>query len=94
MDYLLHYLERIKLNNIKTEYNYLDLRGTPCPLNFVRCSLAIENLEPFQYLKVDIDRGESEDSILSGLSKNDFKITILFSSKEFLTLKIDPFVNK
>ncbi len=36
----------------------LDLRGTPCPLNFIRTRLALEKLDPGQELQVDLDAGE------------------------------------
>ena len=38
----------------------LDLRGTPCPLNYIRTKLALEKLEPGAWLQVDLDAGEPE----------------------------------
>ena len=34
--------------------HYLDLRGFTCPVNFVKCCLALENLSLNQVLKVDL----------------------------------------
>ncbi len=82
-----------KINNEESSFKYLDLRGTPCPLNFIRCSLAIENLEANQILKVDIDKGEPEEEIFSGLSNSGHKIQILRDNKETLTLIIHQFEN-
>lgn len=45
----------------------LDLRGTPCPLNYIRSKLALEKLEPGAWLQVDLDRGEPEQMVTSGL---------------------------
>jgi len=45
----------------------LDLRGTPCPLNFIRSKLALEKLEPGAWLQVDLDAGEPEEMVASGL---------------------------
>ena len=45
----------------------LDLRGTPCPLNFIRSKLALEKLEPGAWLQVDLDAGEPEQMVASGL---------------------------
>jgi TusA-related sulfurtransferase len=45
----------------------LDLRGTPCPLNFIRARLALEGLEPGSWLQLDLDRGEAEEQVSSGL---------------------------
>jgi len=45
----------------------LDLRGTPCPLNFIRSKLALEKLDPGQWLQVDLDAGEPERLVAAGL---------------------------
>ena len=45
----------------------LDLRGTPCPLNFIRSKLALEKLELGAWLQVDLDAGEPEQMVASGL---------------------------
>ena len=45
----------------------LDLRGTPCPLNFIRSKLALEKLELGSWLQVDLDAGEPEQMVASGL---------------------------
>ena len=45
----------------------LDLRGTPCPLNFIRTKLALEKLSPGEWLQVDLDAGEPEQMVASGL---------------------------
>lgn len=36
----------------------LDLRGVPCPLNFVRTKLQVEQLSPGECLEVWLDAGE------------------------------------
>lgn len=45
----------------------LDLRGTPCPLNFIRSKLALETLEPGAWLQVDLDAGEPEQMVSEGV---------------------------
>lgn len=35
----------------------LDLRGTPCPINFVRSKLRLEHMEPNQLLEIWLDAG-------------------------------------
>ncbi len=45
----------------------LDLRGTPCPLNFIRTRLALEKLPIGASLQVDLDRGEPESMVHSGI---------------------------
>ena len=56
---------------------YLDLRGTPCPENFVRCRLALEALNQNNTLQVDLDRGEPEETVLAGLRKEGYAIKII-----------------
>lgn len=41
----------------------LDLRGVPCPLNWVRTRLALESLEPGAELAVRLDPGEPLESV-------------------------------
>ncbi len=45
----------------------LDLRGTPCPVNFIRARLTLETLEPGQWLQLELDSGEPEQSVQEGL---------------------------
>ena len=41
----------------------LDLRGVPCPLNWVRTRLALESLEAGAQLVVRLDPGEPLESV-------------------------------
>ncbi len=45
----------------------IDLRGTPCPLNYVRSCLALEQLPPGSWLQVDLDSGEPVQMVGEGL---------------------------
>lgn len=45
----------------------LDLRGTPCPVNFIRTRLALENLAAGDTLRVDLDAGEPELLVSEGV---------------------------
>ena len=42
----------------------LDLRGVPCPLNAVRCQLALEKLAVGEGLRVQLDSGEPLQSVV------------------------------
>jgi len=44
----------------------LDLRGTPCPVNFIRCKLTLEQMSSGDCLEVCLDRGEPEAMVLDG----------------------------
>ena len=45
----------------------LDLRGTPCPLNFIRTKLVLERLGSGELLWVDLDGGEPQQLVSEGL---------------------------
>jgi TusA-related sulfurtransferase len=53
--------------NVADIPGHLDLRGTPCPLNYVRSRLALEKLPPGALLLVDLDPGEPEQMVGDGL---------------------------
>ena len=75
------------LENILTDH-YLDLRGYECPINFVKCCLALENLSSNDILKVDIDIGEAEISIIDGLKDRGYNLKILNKDAKKVTLMI------
>jgi TusA-related sulfurtransferase len=54
----------------------LDLRGTPCPLNFIRSKLALETLEPGQWLQVELDAGEPERLVAAGLREAGHRVEL------------------
>ena len=49
------------------EEAHLDLRGTPCPLNYVRARLALEKVPEGGHLLLDLDAGEPEQMVAEGL---------------------------
>ncbi|MFM2173180.1 MAG: hypothetical protein RLZZ54_1107 [Cyanobacteriota bacterium] len=54
----------------------LDLRGTPCPLNFIRSKLALEKVDPGAWLQVDLDPGEPEQLVASGLREAGHRVEL------------------
>ncbi len=74
-------------NNILVNH-YLDLRGLPCPINFVKCCLALENLPLNEVLKVDLDKGEAEISVIEGLQEKGFQIQIVKKDSKIVSLII------
>ena len=73
--------------NILTDH-YLDLRGYVCPVNFVKCCLALENLSSNDILRVDLDLGESEISVMDGLQDKGYKVKVSFKDFKKVTLII------
>ena len=68
--------------------HYLDLCGLACPVNFVKCCLALENLSSTDILKVDIDIGEPETSVIYGLQEKGYKVKTLNKDSKKVTLII------
>jgi len=54
----------------------LDLRGTPCPLNFIRSKLALETVAPGAWLQVDLDAGEPEQLVAAGLREAGHRVDV------------------
>ncbi len=67
---------------------HLDLRGTPCPVNFIRCRLALEELDLIESLYVDIDRGEPEIMVISGLKEVGYQVEIVQEESTWLRLLV------
>ena len=73
--------------NISTDH-YLDLRGLVCPVNFVKCCLTLERLPLNEFLKVDLDIGESETSVIDGLKEKGYRVNILNKDSKMVSLLI------
>ena len=74
-------------NNILIDH-YLDLCGLVCPVNFVKCCLVFENLSSNKVLKVDLDIGEAETSVIDGLQEKGYKVKLLNKDSKKATLII------
>ena len=66
----------------------LDLRGTPCPVNFIRCRLALEALQPGELLNVQLDRGEPEEMVIPGLREAGHRVEITDDSSSWIVLRV------
>ena len=75
------------MNN--ASFQYLDLRGTPCPVNFIRCRLALEDLRKNEYLKVDLDKGEPEQMVIPGLRNEGHHVDVIHEDSFWLTIHIN-----
>ena len=66
----------------------LDLRGTPCPLNFIRCKLALESLQAGDQLQVQLDRGEPEAMVIPGLQDAGHRVKVTDEQATWVALEI------
>ena len=60
----------------------LDLRGTPCPLNFVRTKLKLQRMPAGQLLEVWLDAGEPVEQVPDSLRSEGFLIEKLVANTE------------
>ncbi len=66
----------------------IDLRGTPCPLNFIKCRLAIEKLNSSDSLSIELDVGEPEAMVISGLINDGHQVEVTYKNEEWLRLMV------
>ncbi len=57
-----------------TAHAQLDLRGTPCPINFVRTKLRLDQMAPGDLLEVWLDAGEPMEQVPDSLTMEGHQI--------------------
>jgi TusA-related sulfurtransferase len=66
----------------------LDLRGTPCPINFVKTKLKLEKMEAGQVLEVWLDPGEPVEQVPDSLLMEGYTIEAIDDRSGFFALLI------
>ncbi|ABG51012.1 SirA-like [Trichodesmium erythraeum IMS101] len=66
----------------------IDLRGTPCPINFVRTKLYLEKMMPGEILEVWLDSGEPIEQVPDSLIVEGYKIEEIKEKCEYFVLKV------
>lgn len=66
----------------------LDLRGTPCPINFVRTKLRLEKMLPGSLLEVWLDPGEPIEQVPDSLKMEGYIIEQLEDRTDFFVLTV------
>ncbi len=66
----------------------LDLRGTPCPLNFVRTKLRLNQLPPETLLEVWLDAGEPIEQVPDSLKMGGYLLHHLQAEADFFRLTV------
>lgn len=66
----------------------LDLRGTPCPINFVRTKLRLEQMSPGTLLEVWLDPGEPIEQVPDSLAMEGYGIEQIQDCTGFFSLKV------
>ena len=63
-----------KIENPQAPDAQLDLRGTPCPLNFIRTKLRLQQMQPGAVLEVWLDAGEPIEQVPDSLKMEGYSI--------------------
>lgn len=66
----------------------LDLRGTPCPINFVRTKIAIEQMMPGALLEVWLDPGEPIEQVPDSLAMAGYPIEDVEDRTDYFAVKV------
>ncbi|MGK7921770.1 MAG: sulfurtransferase TusA family protein [Trichodesmium sp.] len=66
----------------------IDLRGTPCPINFVKTKLHLEKMMPGEILEVWLDPGEPIEQVPDSLVMEGYLIEAINDLSEYFVLKV------
>ena len=64
----------------------LDLRGTPCPINFVRTKLRLEQMPLDSTLEVWLDPGEPIEQVPDSLTMAGYQLESIENRQDFFAL--------
>ncbi len=69
--------------------NKLDLRGTPCPLNFIRSKLQLEKMPSGELLEIWLDGGEPIDQVPNSLKMEGYRIESITPVDDYFALLVE-----
>ncbi len=67
---------------------WIDLRGTPCPLNFVRTKLKLEKMKPGSLLEVWLDPGEPIEQVPDSLRMDGYGVESIDDRADYFALQV------
>ena len=73
---------------MREDLKLLDLESIPCPLNVVKCKLALEKLSEDETLIVHLDKGEPEIMVKRALKEMKYFFKTIDENQETIKLKI------
>ena len=71
----------------------LDLKNIPCPLNVVKCKLALEKLSLEDTLIVELDKGEPQEMVFKTLDQLGYSIEILIDEACWIRISVTYGIN-
>ncbi|HXA42190.1 MAG TPA: sulfurtransferase TusA family protein [Candidatus Solibacter sp.] len=66
----------------------LDLRGTRCPLNYVKTRLRLERMEVGQRLEVWLDHGEPEEQVPRSLRMDGQEVSLMGTEGDWARFEV------
>lgn len=66
----------------------LDLRGTPCPLNFVRTKLKLDQMVPGALLEVWLDAGEPIEQVPDSLKMDGYSVEQIVPCEDYYAVRV------
>lgn len=66
----------------------LDLRGTPCPINFVRIKLKLAQMKPGEKLEAWLDPGEPIEQVPDSLRMEGYCIEAIANHQDYFVLNV------
>ncbi|MFH1507577.1 MAG: sulfurtransferase TusA family protein [Candidatus Omnitrophota bacterium] len=75
------------MNEIRID-QHLDLKGVPCPLNFVKTKLTLEGMEAGSILEVVLDDGEPIINVTASVKEEGHQILKVEKTSEYWKLII------
>jgi TusA-related sulfurtransferase len=73
---------------LRSPDEHLDLRGTPCPINFVRTKLRLQQMLPGSVLEVWLDPGEPIEQVPDSLTMAGYQIEQIEDRADFFALTV------
>jgi TusA-related sulfurtransferase len=78
----------MNLPSLSTPDAQLDLRGTPCPINFVRTKLRLEQMQPGHLLEVWLDPGEPIEQVPDSLTMAGYHVEQILNCNGYYSLSV------
>ncbi|MBW4687103.1 MAG: sulfurtransferase TusA family protein [Komarekiella atlantica HA4396-MV6] len=78
----------MKPSSLSTPDAQLDLRGTPCPINFVRTKLRLEKMQPGGLLEVWLDLGEPIEQVPDSLTMAGYQVEQIIDCTSYFSLLV------
>jgi TusA-related sulfurtransferase len=78
----------MSVSSLSTPDAQLDLRGTPCPINFVRTKLRLEKMPPGSLLEVWLDAGEPIEQVPDSLKMAGYQVENIADCSGYFSLLV------